>query len=343
MPTKYVHFTEEQKQAAKQTDLAAFLQSRGENVKRSGSEYEWVGHHITLRGNQFYDQYAQRGGTAVDFVREQYELSYPDAVQLLLGNGATAPVSEYWQRECQPGSGRQPFELPPANENMRRVYAYLIKQRCIDRDVIYHFAHRGLIYEDAQFHNAVFVGADRNGIPRHAHKKSTSLNDSSFRANQTGSEAAFSFHHIGRRVAADNSRTELSGSNDQSSPRPSEIVYVFESPIDMLSFISLYPRGWQNYSYATLCSVADHTLFRLLEDNPHIRKVVLCLDNDEAGRQATERIAAKLTERGYTDVGILLSQYKDFNEDLKAEKGMTPIPAESQETEDTQCQELQLS
>ena len=300
MPTKYVHFTEEQKQAAKLTDLAAFLQSRGEKLKRAGSEYEWVGHHITLRGNQFYDQYAQRGGTAVDFVREQYDLSYPDAVQLLLGNGTASPVSEYRHRE------RQPFELPPANENMRRVYAYLIKQRCIDRDVIYHFAHRGLIYEDAQFHNAVFVGADRDGIPRHAHKKSTSLNDSSFRANQTGSEAAFSFHHI--------------GTNDT--------VYTFEAPIDMLSFISLYPRGWQNYSYATLCSVADHALFRLLEDNPHIRKVVLCLDNDEAGRQATDRIAAKLTERGYTDVGVLLPQYKDFNEDLKAAQGMMPIPAE---------------
>jgi hypothetical protein len=85
MPTRYIHFTEAQKQAAKQTDLAAFLQSRGEKIKRSGSEFEWVGHHITLRGNQFYDQYAQRGGTAVDFVQEQYGMSYPEAVQTLLG------------------------------------------------------------------------------------------------------------------------------------------------------------------------------------------------------------------------------------------------------------------
>jgi len=315
MPTRYIHFTEEQKQAAKNTDLAAFLQSRGEQVKRSGSEYEWVGHHITLRGNQFYDQYAQRGGAAVDFVQEQYGLSYPDAVQLLLGSDAvTAPMMEYRQREHgrQPGSGRQPFELPPANDNMRRVYAYLIKQRCIDRDVIYHFAHLGLIYEDAQYHNAVFVGADKDGQPRHAHKKSTSINDSSYRGNQTGSEAAFSFHHIGK----------------------NDTVYTFEAPIDMLSFISLYPKGWQEYSYATLCSVADHALFRLLEDNPHIRKVILCLDNDDAGRQATGRIAAKLAERGYTDVSVILPRYKDFNEDLKAENGMTPIPDEPDESEE---------
>jgi hypothetical protein len=307
MPTRYIHFTEEQKQAAKQTDLAAFLQSRGEKLKRSGSEYEWVGHHITLRGNQFFDQYAQKGGTAVDFAQEQYGLSYPEAVQMLLGNGAAAvaPITEYRQKE------RQPFELPPKHDNMRRVYAYLIKQRCIDRDALYHFAHRGLIYEDAQYHNAVFVGTDKDDHPRHAHKKSTSLNDSSFRANQTGSEAAFSFHHTGQ----------------------SDTVYTFEAPIDMLSFISLYPKGWQQDSYATLCSVADHALFRLLEDNPHLHKVVLCLDNDQAGREAMERITAKLCERGYDDVSVLLAQNKDWNEDIKAQHGMAAIPAEPQKSE----------
>jgi hypothetical protein len=189
---------------------------------------------------------------------------------------------------------------------MRRVYAYLIKQRCIDRDVLYHFAHRGLIYEDAQYHNAVFVGTDKDGKPRHAHKKSTSLNDSSFRANQTGSDAAFSFNHIGQ----------------------SDTLYVYEAPIDMLSFISLYPKHWQQDSYISLCSVADHALFRLLEDNPHIRKIVLCLDNDEAGRQAMERITAKFYDRGYEDVSVLLSQNKDWNEDVKQMNGRAVLPAE---------------
>jgi hypothetical protein len=307
MPTRYIHFTEEQKQAAKQTDLAAFLQSRGEKLKRSGSEYEWVGHHITLRGNQFFDQYAGRGGTAVDFAQEQHGLSYPEAVQMLLGNGAAAvaPVAEYRQKE------RQPFELPPKHDNMRRVYAYLIKQRCIGRDILYHFAHRGLIYEDAQYHNAVFVGTDKDGHPRHAHKKSTSLQDSSFRANQTGSEAAFSFHHTGQ----------------------SDTVYTFEAPIDMLSFITLYPDRWQQDSCVTLCSVADHALFRLLEDNSNLRKIALCLDNDQAGREAMERISAKLHERGYEDVSVLLSQNKDWNEDIKAQNGMAAIPAEPQTSE----------
>jgi hypothetical protein len=300
MLTKYIPFTEAQKQAAKQTDLAAFLQGRGEKIKRSGSEYEWVGHHITLRGNQFYHHYEQRGGTAVDFVREQYGLNYPEAVQLLLGSDiGVVPITEHLQNE------RQPFELPSKNDNMRRVYAYLIKQRCIDRAVIYHFAHRGLIYEDAEYHNVVFIGTDKDGTPRHAHKKSTSSNDSSFRANQSGSEAAFSFAHIGE----------------------SDTVYVFEAPIDMLSYISLHPQSWQEHSYISLCSVSERALFQRLDDNPQLRKIKLCLDNDEAGCLATERISEKLTECRY-GVSIHLSQGKDWNDDLKQSKKLSIVPCQ---------------
>ena len=41
MSTKYVHFTDEQKEQARQTDLCELLRSQGEKLKRSGSEYEW--------------------------------------------------------------------------------------------------------------------------------------------------------------------------------------------------------------------------------------------------------------------------------------------------------------
>lgn len=62
----------------------------------------------------------------------------------------------------------KPFALPPANKEMRRVFAYLIKHRGIARDVVAHFAKAGLLYEDdedAEYHNAVFVGTDTDGVP----------------------------------------------------------------------------------------------------------------------------------------------------------------------------------
>lgn len=71
MSTQYIHFTKEQKQIARQTDIAELLRSQGEVLKRSGSEYEWRdgSQKVTVRGNLWYHQYEQVGGDAIDFVR----------------------------------------------------------------------------------------------------------------------------------------------------------------------------------------------------------------------------------------------------------------------------------
>lgn len=62
----------------------------------------------------------------------------------------------------------------------------------------------------------------------------------------------------------------------------------------MLSFISMHKDNWRYHSYATCCGVGERVLFQMLKDNPHIRTVFLCLDNDEPGQQAEERIAAPI-------------------------------------------------
>ena len=284
--SNYIPFTPQQLHDAKHADLAVFLESRGEQLRRSGSELEWADHHITIRGHQFFDQYQQKGGTAIDFVKKYYDASFQDAVQMLLGqNIAAEPVKPRLRI-------RPEFKLPEKNENMRRVYAYLIKQRCIDRKVLDHFAHKRLIYESEKYHNVVFVGADADGNPRHAHKRSTASR-SGWRQNQAGSEAAYAFHHIGT----------------------SGVIYAFEAPIDMLSFISLYPKDWQQHSYVALCGVSGEAILHQLAVNENLREVVLCLDNDDAGHAATERLSKALTDKGYC-VSMLLPKDKDWNQDL---------------------------
>lgn len=286
IPT-FIPFTPQQLHAAKHTDLAVFLKSRGEPLRRSGSELAWVGHHVTIRGHSWFDQYENKGGTAIDFVKKYYGVSFPDAVQMLLGLNVITPPVEPHRRE------RKPFALPPRNENMRRVYAYLIKQRCIDRALLDYFAHKRLIYESADYHNVVFVGTDEDGQPRHAHKRSTASN-SSWRQNQAGSQAAFSFHHIGK----------------------SGVLYAFEAPIDMLSFISLYQQNWQQHSYVALSGVSDEALQHQLAVHENLREVVLCLDNDGVGHTATERISKALQDKGYI-VTTLVPEDKDWNQVLQ--------------------------
>ena len=298
--SQYIHFTEQQKTQARQTDIAELLRSQGETLKRSGSEYEWLdgGQKVTIRGNLWYHQYDQVGGDAIDFVRRFYNKLYPEAMEYLLGEtGGTLTVSPPVQKE------EKNFVLPPKNDNMRRVFAYLLNRRGIDREVLYAFVHKGMIYESADYHNTVFVGFDSNGNAKHAHKRGTG-SESSYKGNVSGSQPEYSFHWSGQ----------------------SDTLYLFEAPIDMLSFISMQKEGWRQHSYAASCSVSDRVLFQMLKDNPDIRQVVLCLDSDEPGQTAAKRIADKLFVQGISSE-ILVPYHKDWNEDLLA-AGKQPVPEE---------------
>ena len=185
------------------------------------------------------------------------------------------------------------FALPPPHTDMRRVYAYLMKQRHISREVVTHFARAGLLYEDAQYHNCVFVGTDEQGVSRHAHKRSTNSQGKSFKVNVEGSRPQYSFHHAGR----------------------DSVLYVFEAPIDMLSFLTLYPDNWQEHSYVALCGTGSQAMHWMLEQNARLRDVVLCLDHDEPGQTTARRLQEELQGAGYHS-GILLPVHKDWNDNL---------------------------
>lgn len=306
MAGRYIYFTEEQREQARQADLVSLLKSQGERVKRSGSEYEWKdgSQKVTIRGNLWFHQYDREGGDAVDFVRRFYNKSYPEAVEYLLGGtGGQLAASPPIQKETVE------FKLPPKNDNMRRVYAYLLNRRGIDKEVLYAFANRQMVYESAGYHNAVFVGHDLEDVPRHANLRGTGP-ESTFKGNTPGSVPEYSFHWHGN----------------------SRYLCLFEAPIDMLSFISMHKSHWQSHSYAAACCVSDKVLFQCLKDNPGIEKVFLCFDSDAPGQAAAQRISGRLSERNI-QTQILVPIHKDWNEDLLCQ---------NKETEEEEpCQTLQ--
>lgn len=282
----YIPFTQEQKEQAATTDLPAFLESRGEKLIRSGREKRLASNHsVTIRGGEWYDHAEQHGGNAISFLQRHYNMSFPKAVQTLLGG-------DFRPAEIMPLQPK-PFVLPKANSDMRRVFAYLSKTRGIDSKVISAFAHEKLIYEDAKYHNAVFVGRDESGKPVHAHARSTNSQGKTFRINIEGSDPQYSFHHIG-----------TNGS-----------LLVFEAPIDLLSHISLYPQGWQENSYVACCGISIQPVLKTLEQMPQADTVRLCLDNDEAGQKANRRMAEQLEAEGLT-VMTQIPKMKDWNDDL---------------------------
>ena len=220
----YIPFTEEQKDRAAHVDLEEFLRRRGETLLSAGRGKRMKSDHsITIRGCRWFDHAVQKGGVAISFVQNYYGLSYPEAVSLLLGGeqGQAYPVDR--QKQKLP----KPFALPPKASNARRVFAYLVQHRNIAPSVVRYFLDHQLLYEDAQHHNCVFVGADAQGIPRHAHLRSTSSRGKAFRLNVEGSDPKYSFHHIGT----------------------DGTLFVFEAPIDLLSYLTLHPVNWADHSY----------------------------------------------------------------------------------------------
>lgn len=186
---------------------------------------------------------------------------------------------------------------------MRRMYAYLTKHRCIDRDVVTAFVQEKMLYEDDPHHNCVFVGLDENGEARHAHLRSTGSQGKVFRINVESSDIKHSFHKNG---------------TDRS-------LYVFEAPIDLLSHITLYPAGWLEHSYVACCGTSIQPVLERLRQNPKLDTVYLCLDNDEAGEDACDGMLDTLEDMGY-DVERLRPEGKDWNDDLRAKRGKAKTP-----------------
>ena len=72
----------------------------------------------------------------------------------------------------------------------------------------------------------------------------------------------------------------------------SRSVYVFEAPIDLMSYCTLHRRFHSNA--LALCCLDDRALSVFLREHPRVRKVVLCLDHDRPGQEAAEHIGRKI-------------------------------------------------
>ena len=279
-----MYYTQEQIDHANQADLVSFLQSQGEQLTRAGNEYRWKRHDsLTVRGNKWYRHSQSKGGGPVDFLMEFFGKSFTEAVELLTGEKGAAPPPD----SPAPLSD---FRLPPRSPTAEQVKRYLTEARRIDEDVTGFFISSGDIYEEAAHHNAVFVGRDESGIPRYAHQRGTA---GSFRLDVKGSDKAFNFCYRGE----------------------GERLFVFEAPIDLLSFLCLFKKDWQKQSYLSLGGVGEKALLRFLSDRPNIKIVYLCLDNDNAGNDACSRLA-ELAPEGLT-VNRLIPLFKDWNKVLQ--------------------------
>ena len=213
-------FTDTEMQIARETDLPELLSHLGYQVKRVGRFHTTAEmDSLRIKDRRTWFRYSQNtGGDAITFLQQFCGKSFPEAVEYLLtfhGKARDAPIPQ-----PKPISPKQEFSLPPRNADDRRVFAYL-RKRGIAAQVIRQFLNAGLLYEDAVHHNCVFVGRDESGQAKYAGLRGTyDLDSPGFKGDATGSDknTGFSLPH---------------------DPR-SDLVLVFEAPIDLMSYLTLH-------------------------------------------------------------------------------------------------------
>ena len=276
-------YTQAQIDRANAVNLEDFLRAQGETLVRSGKEYRWKAHDsLTVCGNKWFRHSQSKGGYPVDFVMEFYGKSFPEAVQLLTGETGEA------QPEADPAPSPA-FRLPLRNVTNANILNYLTQERKLSPSLVNFFIAAGDIYEDAAHHNVVFVGWDADGHPRYASCRGIY---EKFRQDAAGAEKSFGFAHRGT----------------------DKQLMVFEAPIDLLSFIELFPKNWQQHNYLSLGGVSAKALQQFLSERPDMERVFLCLDADKAGEDACKRLAALLPDT--VSVTRIQPTRKDWNEVL---------------------------
>ena len=290
---------------AKQMDLYTYLHDYEpqELVHLGGGTY-CTREHDSLKisnGKWYWFSQSIGGRSALDYLIKVRGTPFKEAVETIVGCCAAQPLVSAPRKEPP----KRSLLLPEANDDSERVIDYLTG-RGIDQELIGYCLSTGRLYESRKFHNAVFVGQDSAGNSHYVNLRGI---DSDFKGEASGSDKRYSFSI----PAKDKSGT----------------LHLFESAIDLLSFATMCKqigRDWRRDHLLSLAGVyrprkelressMPLALTQYLKDHLGIRKIVLRLDNDYAGRTASQALQTMLS--GSYEVSIRPPpEGKDYNDCL---------------------------
>lgn len=275
--------TEEQIQVAKRMSAYEYLEKCNPGrLKKTRIVNEWeLIDHDSFKINQVTSKWHWKskgigGVTALRFLRKVDEMEFTEAVRLLCDQNPT-----YFPKEVEE-LPKKPFELPVPYQNCSRIRRYL-NGRGISDAVITYCIQRGILYENAPYHNAVFVGCDEKDVPRYAFLRGIyDRGGKAFKLEPSGSQKKYAFCIP--------------------PTQKSNRVAVYEACIDTLAHMSLENGRADKYRLAlggisapkegkeTTQTKNPQALEHFLAVHPEIEEIEICTDNDFAGRWACENI-----------------------------------------------------
>ena len=310
----YVQIDPDVLERARQIDLLSYLRAYEPSnlVKVKGTTNVYcTAEHDSLKisnGKWYWWSRGFGGYSALDYLMKVREYGFVEAVEILTGQALAD-----WKPPPPAPKKDEPkvLLLPPKNKDCDRVTEYLFG-RGIDYSLIQECVADGTIYESADYHNAVFVGKDKDGTPRYAACRGTM---GSFRLDASGSDKRYSFRILAR--------------------EPTATVHLFEAAIDLLSYATYLKCEGKDYKSENLLSLSGVyqpkkeikdskipiALTTFLKDNPHIKTIVLHLDNDKVGRLCTAALT-ELLRNDYEIVDAPPPVGKDVNDFLMSYLGI---------------------
>ena len=255
------------------------------------------------------------GKSAIDYLMKVKNYNFVEAVKTVMGNIQIQPPTIYKQQEKNQNKN---LILPLKAENNERAINYLLS-RGISQEIIQYCIDNNLLYEESKNHNVVFVGYDENNTPKYAFCRAT--NEERFMREATGSNKKYSF-----KIKAQ---------------KENNIIHLFESSIDLLSFatiLNLENKNWRDENLLSLGGIYTSkydldkskipvALVNFLEKNPNINEIHLHLDRDLAGRNASSFLEQVLKEK-YKIKDATVPFGKDMNEYLCLKYGAKKIKKE---------------
>lgn len=265
-------FTQEEYEKASQVELIDYLIANGYGLKKVGTNEYTLEEHDSMRinplKNTFFWNSRNVGGSTIQFLQHYEGKTLVETIKTLNGKS----ISNYINFNNKPKITKEVLKeekgnlvLPERNENNKRAIAYLTQTRKIDIEIINSLIKSGNIYESKEKHNIVFLGINKENIPKYAMQRST-LTNSDYKGDCKNSDKDFGFR--------------INGNVN------SNRVYVFESAIDLLSHATISKHlgaNWKDANRVSLGCLSFKAIDNFLQDNKNIKEIVLFLDNDNSG------------------------------------------------------------
>jgi len=273
---------------ARRASIEEYLRGKGEVLSKEGMQYRVENKSgLVVSENRWYSHTLLKGGNTLDYLVEMEGVDFKKAVEIL-SHGNMIPSQ--LDKTIRIG---QEVVVPERNTDDKRVMAYLVKTRGLSVDVIIPLLKQGRIYESIGTHNCVLTGIDENSRIRYIMQRSTQP-ENNLKFESEGSDKRYSFSLKGK----------------------SDILCVFESPIDLLSYMTLQNEVMKGQPHMlSLGGVSDIALEAYIERTPEVHKIVFCLDNDKTGNEACETLYRKYSMKGFS-VSKDFPKRKDWNEEL---------------------------